>query len=59
MRRQPMLLERSPEATPVRSQGAGQFQPPAQQFFDLGRSGLGILPADSQSRHVESQFMKA
>jgi hypothetical protein len=31
----------------------------AQQLFNLGRTGLGMLPADSQARHLASQFMKA
>ena len=31
----------------------------AQQSFNLSGSGLGMLPADSQARHIASQFMKA
>ena len=31
----------------------------AQQPLNLSRSGLGMLPTDSQARHLASQFMKA
>ena len=31
----------------------------AQQPFNLSRSDLGMLPTDSQARHLASQFMKA
>lgn len=31
----------------------------AQQPFNLSGSGLGMLPADSEARHLASQFMKA
>ena len=31
----------------------------AQQLFNFGRTGLGMLSADSQARHLASQLMKA
>ena len=31
----------------------------AQQPLNLSRSGLGMLPADAQARHLAGQFMKA